>query len=59
VFEEVKQRPLYVVSKLLNFDAAAAAPSIPPRASAGNWVAVSGVYTSASDPSKLSESAAE
>jgi len=59
VFEEVKQRPLYVVSRLLNFDAAGAEQSIAPRASADNWLAVSGVYASSDDARKLSQGAAE
>jgi polyisoprenyl-phosphate glycosyltransferase len=56
VFDEVKQRPLYVVSKLLNFDAAQKeASSAHTRPS--NWVTVSAL--DASEPSKLVDSAAE
>jgi glycosyltransferase involved in cell wall biosynthesis len=61
MFEEVKQRPLYVVSKLLNFDAnERAQPS--PTASGVNWVAVTALpsdahATGADD--KLASSAAE
>ena len=60
VFEEVKQRPLYVVSKLMNFDSAA---SEPPRSLAPpNWSMVSALApprTPAEAEPKGSESAAE
>ena len=56
MFEEVKQRPLYVVSRLLNFDDTAAMPlaSQPP---AGTWV--SSLPPNVDDASKLVSSAAE
>ena len=57
MFEEVKQRPLYVVSRLLNFDDTAAMPlaSQPP---AGTWVS-SLPPPNVDDASKLVSSAAE
>ena len=56
MFEEVKQRPLYVVSRLLNFDEAEKMPlaSQPP---AGTWV--SSVPPADLDDQKLVSSAAE
>jgi polyisoprenyl-phosphate glycosyltransferase len=60
VFEEVKQRPLYVVSKLMNFDSTA---SEQPRSlPAPNWSMVSALTpprTPREHAEKLAESAAE
>jgi polyisoprenyl-phosphate glycosyltransferase len=58
VFEEVKQRPLYVVSKLLNFEEQAAAPQRMPSVSGTNWVAVDH-SESEGEPNRLADSAAE
>jgi len=56
VFDEVKQRPLYVVSKLINFDAARQEPTTA-QSRPSNWVAVSALGSS--DRDKLVDSAAE
>jgi len=56
VFDEVKQRPLYVVSKLLNFDEARQEPTTA-TSRPSNWVTVSALGSG--EPGKLVDSAAE
>jgi polyisoprenyl-phosphate glycosyltransferase len=58
VFEEVKQRPLYVVSKLLNFEASSGEHAAP-RASSANWLAVNAPQANDGAERELGESAAE
>jgi dolichol-phosphate mannosyltransferase len=57
VFEEVKQRPLYVVSKLLNFDEAAQKEPSATLSRPSNWVTVSTLGPN--EQGKLVDSAAE
>jgi len=61
VFEEVKQRPLYVVSRLLNFEEQAAPTQRAPTLSGTNWIAVSEPPPpmNVSDDERLVHSAAE
>jgi glycosyltransferase involved in cell wall biosynthesis len=57
MFEEVKQRPLYVVSKLVNFDAAAAGQGAPASLPPLRQVSESGVTWTALEAARVAKAA--